>query len=758
MDSSQTLSLAARHHQAGNLREAEVLYRRILEAEPRNPEALHLLGVVALQVGRNDLAVDYIQQALRFRPDAPTAHNNLGIALRGQGKLDDAIASYQQALRLTPNYAEAYYNLANALRDQGKLDEAITRYQQALRLKPDYAEAYNNLGSVLTSIGKVEEAVANIQQAMRLRPDNAEAHNNLGNALRDQGKLEEAIASYQQALRLKPNYADAYNNLGNALMDQGKLDEAITNYQQALRLKPNFDAYYNMGNALTDRGKLDDAIASYQQALRLKPDYAEAHNNMGITLREQGKLAEAVTSFEQALRLRPDNAEAHNNLGNALRDQGRLDEAITSYQQAIRLRPDYAEAHNNMGITLRDQGKFTDAITSLQQALSLNPNHAAAQSELGVAFTELGRIDEAITSFQEAIRLQPKHTEARCLLLSLLRGKWPDADRAALEQRLGESDLKECDRSMILFGLAEVYDAQGEYARAAAVLRQANALSLSLCRQKGQVYNLDENARFIDNLVETFTPAFFERVRRFGVETERPVFVFGLPRSGTTLTEQILAAHSQAFGAGELYLADQEFRALVAQSKGESAFAALSDLQRETVRRIAQGHLDQLAAMNGSAARVVDKMPDNYLYLGLLAVLFPRAKFIHCRRDLRDVAVSCWMTSFRSNQWTNDPKYIAARFREYQSLMEHWRNVLPVPLLEVNYEETVADLAGAARRLVEWCGLDWEPACLKFNEGSRPVRTASKIQVREPVYTRSVARWRNYEREMSDLFAALNPS
>ena len=174
------------------------------------------------------------------------------------------------------------------------------------------------------------------------------------------------------------------------------------------------------------------------------------------------------------------------------------------------------------------------------------------------------------------------------------------------------------------------------------------------------------------------------------------------------------------------------------------------------VRRLAQRHLDQLRTLNATAARVVDKMPDNYLYLGLLAALFPRAKFIHCRRDLRDVAVSCWMTQFRHLRWANDLEHIAARFAEYQRLMEHWRAVLPVPLLEVDYEETVADLPGWRGGLVEWCGLDWEPACLAFHEGKRPVRTASATQVRQPVYTRSVARWRNYERELGDTVRGLD--
>jgi hypothetical protein len=233
------------------------------------------------------------------------------------------------------------------------------------------------------------------------------------------------------------------------------------------------------------------------------------------------------------------------------------------------------------------------------------------------------------------------------------------------------------------------------------------------------------------------------------------VFIVGLPRSGTTLTEQILASHSQVFGAGELRLAREDFLALGEGPTERQAFEGLGRLERSTLRRIGQRHLEQLRALDSTAPRVVDKMPDNYLYLGLLAVLFPKAKFIHCRRDLRDVAVSCWITNFRSIRWANDVEHIAARFREYQRLMEHWRRVLPVPVLEVDYEETVADLPGVARRLVDWCGLEWQPACLAFHEGKRPVRTASVTQVRQPIYTRSVARWRNYEQTLGELFTAL---
>jgi hypothetical protein len=231
----------------------------------------------------------------------------------------------------------------------------------------------------------------------------------------------------------------------------------------------------------------------------------------------------------------------------------------------------------------------------------------------------------------------------------------------------------------------------------------------------------------------------------------------GLPRSGTTLLEQVLASHSQVFGAGEQRLARQAFESLPEMlNPAGTPTECLPRLDLATVRRLAQRHLDRLGALNARAPRVVDKMPDNYLYLGLLAVLFPRARLIHCRRDLRDVAVSCWMTNFRSIRWACDPEHIARRFEDYRRLMGHWRRVLPVPLLDVGYEETVADLEGVARRVVAWCGLEWEPACLSFHTTARPVRTASLSQVRQPIYTRSVQRWKHYERELAPLFMRLD--
>jgi hypothetical protein len=308
----------------------------------------------------------------------------------------------------------------------------------------------------------------------------------------------------------------------------------------------------------------------------------------------------------------------------------------------------------------------------------------------------------------------------------------------------------------MLFGLAQVFDGRAEFARAADLAAMANALQQADFRRRGLAYDPAAYKLFVDRLLAAFTPEFFERVRGFGLETERPVFVVGMPRSGTSLVEQILASHPRVFGAGELQLARDTFRAIPEVTRCSGLpHECLDHLGRDALVRLARQHLDKLAERNALADRVVDKMPENTLYLGLMAALFPRAKVIHCRRDVRDSALSCWLTNFGQVRWACDQDDIASRIGEYQRMMHHWRRVLPVPIFEVDYESIVAELEPESRKLLAWCGLEWDPACLAFYKTRRPVRTASALQVRRPVYGTSVGRWRNYQSSLAGLFSKL---
>jgi predicted O-linked N-acetylglucosamine transferase (SPINDLY family) len=406
----QTLDTAWQLFQEGKWQQAERLYLQVLEAEPQQVDALHLLGVIASQTGRESRAIDCLQAVLRLQPALAAAHYNLAVLLAGQRRLEEALISYHQALRLKPEDAKAHNNLGIVLEELGQLAEAEASLQQALRIKPDYAEAHNNLGIVRWKQTRLEEAEVSFRQAFHFKPDFAEPHNNLGNVLKELGRLVEAEACYQQALKLKPEYSEAHNSLGIIFGEREQLVEAEASFRQGLRFKPDYaEAHCNLGIVLWRQRRLEEAEASYQQALKLKPDYAEAYNNLGAVLKELGRHVEAEAGYHRALHINPEYAEAHNNLGTVLEEFGRLVEAEASYHRALRIKPDYAEANYNLGNVLCQQRRLEEAEASYRQALRLKPEYAEAYNNLGIVFEERGQLVEAEASYRQALRFKPDH-------------------------------------------------------------------------------------------------------------------------------------------------------------------------------------------------------------------------------------------------------------------------------------------------------------------------------------------------------------
>jgi tetratricopeptide (TPR) repeat protein len=351
---------AIEFHQRGQLAEAEKIYRQILDLDPRHADSLHLLGVLAHQVGRDDIAVELIRKAIATDKRPAAYHSNLGTAFQALGKLEEAAASYERALALNPELAEAQMNLGAVLEAQGKRELAEGRFLQALALNPNLAEAHVNLGNILQSQGKLDEAVASHERALALKPEFAEAWFNRANVLLALGKLEEAVASYKRALDLKPGMTEAHGNLGNALQAQNQLEAAEACYEQALALKPEYaEAWYNRGNLRQAQGNCGEAVTFYERALQLKPQLHEAHYNLGNTLHSLEQLEAAAASFERALAVSPEYAEARYNLGCVLEDLGRLDEALTSIARALEIKPDYPQARFGQALAQLRSGDFT---------------------------------------------------------------------------------------------------------------------------------------------------------------------------------------------------------------------------------------------------------------------------------------------------------------------------------------------------------------------------------------------------------------
>jgi tetratricopeptide (TPR) repeat protein len=715
---------ALRHHLAGRLNKATALYLKALALWPDDPDTLHRLGVLRHQQGRSHEAVELVARAVAIKPDVPGGLSNLGIALAALGKLDKAVDALRRAIAITPTDAAAHNNLTHTLHNLGRLAEAEASCRDALRLSPNFPEAHFNLGTTLRSLGRPAEAEASYRQAARLRLHYPEAHHGLGTTLRDLGRLADAEASYREALRLRPRYPEAHHNLGGTLHDLGHLAQAEASYRAALRLRPDFpEAHNNLGTTLHDLGRLAEAEASCREALRLRPDFPEAHNNLGKTLHDLGRLAEAEASCREALRLRPDFPEAHNNLGNTLQETARLAEAEAHYRRALVLKPELAQAHGNLGNTLHDQGKLADAVAH----------------------------------FEKAIELAPRSGRHYRLLLNVRRAVAGDrylTDMENLAQAMPSLPIG--DQTELHFALGKAYTDLGQYERSLRHLLAGNAL-----KRRELVYDEAATLDLFARIRATFTFDLMQARRGHGEPSAAPIFIVGMPRSGTTLIEQILASHPNIFGAGELEELSKAAASLTARNHAAASFPegvpALSD---ENLRQLGTSYLAAVGPAAPQALRIVDKMPANFLFVGLIHLALPNARIIHVRRDPIDTCLSCFTLLFQAGQaYSYDLAELGRYYRAYATLMHHWHCVLPPGvMLDVQYEDVVADVEPQARRIVAHCGLEWDDKCLAFHRTQRPIRTPSAAQVRQPLYRTSVGRWRPYGNLLQPLIAELAPA
>ena len=721
---SQTFHTAVQLHKQGKIDQAELIYRQILDESPDNPDALHLLGVVAHQRGQFGRALTLIRKAVALAPDA----------------------------------GNFYCNLAEACRMSGDVEGAEDAARKAVALIPHSPDAHNHLGLALQALGRFEESAAAYRDALELRPDFALAHNNLGGVLRELDRTDEALAAYREAVRLAPDLPLALSNLGQMLLEKGEKDEAEKYCERAVELAPNFpEGLSNLGNVLRARDNMKEAKDCYRLALKMRPNVAMIHGNLGQALQQEGNLDEAIKCYNRASALDPTSPRFESYLASALADKEDYAGAVEHYRKALALKADFPEALNGLGAVLHEQGDFKGAIAAFEEALKKKPDFADAYSNLAAAHAELGDLERANHYYREAIRCDPDYTGAYSVLATHLRDKLPDDDIQKMKDFLAREHLSDWKRSTLNHGLAHYYDAKKDYARAAEHAALGNKYRLEVWTRQGKTYNRDDHANFVSFLIKQFQTPFFERVKGWGLDTEVPVFVVGMPRSGTTLLEQILGSHPRMFGAGELPIAKETFDQVPKWMNVQAAPAVcMPHVTREIVQQAGKEHLSRLLVHSPSADRIVDKMPDNYLWLGFLAAIFPRAKFIYSKRDVHDVAVSCWITNFKQIRWACDQEDIAGRIKSHLRIMDHWRAVLPVPVLEVEYEQTVEDLEGVARKMIDFCGLEWDPACLAFHESKRTVRTASLTQVRQPVYKKSVQRWKNYEEALKPLFATID--
>lgn len=532
----------------------------------------------------------------------------------------------------------------------------------------------------------------------------------------------------------------------------GELQAAESGYRQVLQTDPNQpDALHLLGVIAQQMGRHDAAIDCISRAIAANSGVAAFHGNLGAAYDSVGRFDEAITSFRRAIELDPTYADGHYNLGIALKQLERLDEAASCFRRAIELKPDFVGAHNNLGAVLAKQGHFSAAELALLRALELAPNHAEVHRNLGSFYCEQGNHNAAVTHFQRALEINPAYVSARGGLAQIKRHSEADQDEISrLEEALSGKTLPRKDACSAHFALGKMYDDIGQWDIAFEHYRNANRLA-------DRHFNRESVVGYTDALIDAFDPALFSAKANLGRRSDLPVFVVGMPRSATTLVEQILASHRSVFGAGEL----PELGSIAAAVSSELDTgcpypSCMPRITADWVKTHADRYLSLIRQLDGDAIRIVDKMPTNFWHLGLVAILFPGAKIINCRRHPLDVCLSCYFQSFSSRlDFAYDLQNLGTYYRQYQRLMTHWRTVSPLEIRDVDYEEIVGNQAAVTRRLLDFCDLQWDPHCLEFHTNKRVVRTASYWQVRQPIYTRSVDRWRHYEKHLGPLKEAL---
>jgi tetratricopeptide (TPR) repeat protein len=612
-------------------------------------------------------------------------------------------------------------NLATALKHHRsqEVDEAETLYRAILSKVPRHPTALHMLGVIELQRGNAEAAIGLINEAIAVQPGLPEPWVNLGNAMRVLNRPEEAIESYRQAIALKPDMILAHSQLAEVLMHLGRYEAAITHLHSAIAI--------------------DAASVPVRVAL-------------ATALRQAGRPAEAAQCWREAIALEPNRAESYYAMGLQFGESGQWPEALRCHRRAADLRPENPLFYCGQGAALIHLHDAEAAAAAFRKAADMTPNLKEAWSGLGWAERMLGHFEQADAFFQKVRDLDPTNSLAY-KYLSTDGEKAPDGAEQQLVTMLERPESSVDDRISAGFGIGRLLDNAGRYNEAFSRYAAANALVRKSWPAWGERFDAATFRQAIDRLIDRYTPRYLAEMGDIGNLSELPVFVVGMPRSGTTLVEQICSSHSRVFGAGEL----ADISRIVVTLGGQQA-AESGSIDGAAARRLADMHVVKLHGLGRGAVRVVDKMPDNIIAVGLIALLFPRARIVYCSRDNRDVALSCYFQVFNAGAqfFSYDLVDCGRRCRQVARLASHWLNLLPARMIEVNYETLIADPEGQSRRLIAFLGLDWEPACLDFHRTERTVTTVSHWQVRQPLYQSSVGRWKNYEKHLGPLFSALD--
>jgi len=500
-------------------------------------------------------------------------------------------------------------------------------------------------------------------------------------------------------------------------------------------------------------GNLHRAQELYRLLLNSEPNHLQANYWLGRLLIEVAQFKEAKVFLNNVLEMKPDDAEAQMQLGQAELMLGEFESAADHYRAVIALDPENEGAYCNFAKTLAFLGQYEQAINQYLRALELVPTFDAAWASLGELYLHLGRMDDAVSCLKKALDLNPKVTSAYLLLADSGHYSIQKSEIEKMSRLYEKAVLTNDQRSFLAFALGRIFEGRKEYGKAFEYYTRGNRL-----RRKGLRFSITNEAKRFQGLRELFTKEFLDQVAPDRTPSTTPIFIVGMPRSGTSLVEQILSSHPDVYGAGELailenlcresgLLPDQEYQ------------ASIGELKHEDFHQLGERYLAGIETFGHGAKFIIDKLTLNFKYIGVIRLALPEAKIIHCRRDPMDNCTSIYRNIFGGQlAFSYDQEELGQYYRLYEELMRHWHHVLPNVIHDITYEDLIANTASEIRGLLTYCGLTFDPACLLFHETERAVRTMSSSQVRQPIYSDSISAWKRYESHLEPLYEALGNS
>lgn len=583
--------------------------------------------------------------------------------------------------------------------------------------------------------------------------NHADANHFLGVIAMERGQTQEATGRYQRAIEVKPNEPIYHNSFGVLLVRCKKYPFAIHHFWQAIALKPDyFDALKNLANAMADIGDHREAIRVAERALRLQPDAADVDFIIARALQRMGNAEESAARYESILKVRPDFTPARTEYGFVCLDRDEFAEAKRHFREAIRSAPKNSRAVQGLGLVHERLGDIEKAVATWERCLEISPNEPQVLSSLGQCCVQVGRIEQGRQYLNQAIRIAPRLAEAHLGLAMSGKASEADAQISRLEMLIDDAGVVGDQRVRMHFSLGKLYEDISEHEKAFEQYQAGNSVKRSMIE-----YDSKQTTTLVNSFIDFFSSDLFSKLKgTISSASQRPLFVLGMPRSGTTLVEQILASHPSVHGAGELSHIEKLVRRMPDFLDPPISFPhclehiAIGKLQDE-----ADAYSSMLDRVAPDAVRVVDKMPKNFFYAGLISLMWPEAKIVWCRRDPLDTCISCFNRFFiRGQPFSWDLSELGHYFSEHERLGEHWRKVLPVEMFEVSYEELTENPEQVVRALIDFVGLSWDEQCLNFHETDRRVKT-NPLQVRQPIYRTSVSRAKHFDPWIAPLKEAL---